>query len=174
MLQAALHPCALVVVALQAFDGGKWNPMSSHAAESASGAESWLALASGAPKAPLDVSGTWENPAGEDVTVLHDRPLGTLQIRWEFNSRITGSVMLRGTGAAVGDGAGGVKLSAAFSPFPLLVGRRRCEGTRIDFSAIGTLMGRGLHMTDCTIVFTWECPGEEPQTGENYCLGLWL
>lgn len=174
MLQAALHPCALIVVALQAFDGGTWNSMSSRAAEGVSGTEAWPALASGAPRAPLDVSGTWQDPSGEDVTLLHDRRLGTLRLRWTVNSRATGSVMLRGTGAAVGDGAGGVKLSAAFPAFPLMIGGRRCEGTRIEFSAHGSLMGRGLLMKRCSLVFTWECPGNEPGSAENYCVGLWL
>jgi len=174
MLPSMIHPGALALLAFHAFDAAAldFNPPGAGLAPCS--LEAAVAPAIAAVNAPFDISGTWENPAGEDVTFNHDRRTGALRIRWSFNSSATGTVTLRGSGVAVGDGADGLELSAEVPPFPLLIGGKRCEGSRIGFSAEAKVWRRGVLMDNCSLSFSWQCPGEEPTSGTNYCSGLWL
>jgi hypothetical protein len=121
-----------------------------------------------------NISGSWVNPAYEDVTFWHDSKDGSLKVRWDFNSIATGPIILRGIGTAIKDVEKDIiKISVPINKFHLLIEGKVCESKDIHFSSDGMWYQNSLLMDNCQIAFVYQCAKEEPKTIYNYCSGRW-
>ncbi len=123
--------------------------------------------------ASKNVTGTWTNPAGENVTFQHNVSNGSLQLRWPFNSQATGPVVLHGRGSIEISPKNELSFSIPIETFPLWMNGKVCETKSIQFSSEGKLKDNFLFMKNCNIKFVVKCEKEEPKTVYNVCNGRW-